>query len=84
MRLESDLYVLKIKLINKLTITEQIYTYLPPCVKTLKNFNTIRHSSFSQLFRAPYLNQTLKPNFSRTTGPKLKVKLYSDRAKLAL
>ena len=33
---------------------------------------------------APYLNLNLKPNFSITTRQKLKVKLYSDRARSVL
>ena len=32
----------------------------------------------------PYLNQTLKTDFSNTTRQKLKVKLYSDRAMVTL
>ena len=32
----------------------------------------------------PYPNQTLKTNFSKSPGQKLKVKLYSDRARLSL
>ena len=33
---------------------------------------------------SPYPNQTLKTNFSKNPRQKLKVKLYSDRAKLTL
>ena len=44
--------------------------------------------SLNELVSAPYkyriFNLTLKPNFSKTTRQKLKVKLYSDRARSVL
>ena len=45
---------------------------------------TDEYTCFPELVTVPYPNQNLKTNFSKTTRPKLKVKLYSDRAWLTL
>ena len=44
----------------------------------------IVYSTFDELVSAPYSNQTSGTNFSKTTRQKLKVKVYSDRARLSL
>ena len=43
-------------------------------------------STFTEFFPepAPYLNKSLKPEFSKTTRQKLKIKLFSNRARVTL
>ena len=57
---------------------------MQPDLAFVLKFDGDTYNHFPELVSVPYPNQTLENHILKTTRQKLKVKLYSDRARLAL